>query len=276
MKLVVTNHNRDIFKTRYVYPVVSRRAGGLSLGINLNTNNACNWQCIYCEVPNLTRGKPDPIDLNLLRVELQDWLKNLVEGDFIEKHTDPGTRFKDIALSGNGEPTACKEFKSVLRIIEEEFTACKCPTDIKIRLITNGSYLSEKEVQDAWQEMPLEKEIWFKIDSANTLTIQQLNQVNLTQNQIRKNLESALSVSSTVIQTCLTKINGQLPQESEICEYVNLLKPYEKKINSIHLYSLARPTEQKTLYNLERLSDKEMIHIADKMDKLSIPIFTFS
>lgn len=276
MKLVVTNHNRDIFKTRYVYPVVSRRAGGLSLGINLNTNNACNWQCIYCEVPNLTRGKPDPIDLNLLRVELQDWLKNLVEGDFIEKHTDPGTRFKDIALSGNGEPTACKEFKSVLRIIEEEFTACKCPTDIKIRLITNGSYLSEKEVQDAWQEMPLEKEIWFKIDSANTLTIQQLNQVNLTQNQIRKNLESALSVSSTVIQTCLTKINGQLPQESEICEYVRLLKPYEKKINSIHLYSLARPTEQKTLYSLERLSDKEMIHIADKMDKLSIPIFTFS
>ncbi|MBL6685612.1 MAG: radical SAM protein [Methylophilaceae bacterium] len=276
MKLVVTNHNRDIFKTRYVYPVVSRRAGGLSLGINLNTNNACNWQCIYCEVPNLTRGKPDPIDLNLLRVELQDWLKNLVEGDFIEKHTDPGTRFKDIALSGNGEPTACKEFKSVLRIIEEEFTACKCPTDIKIRLITNGSYLSEKEVQDAWQEMPLEKEIWFKIDSANTLTIQQLNQVNLTQNQIRKNLESALSVSSTVIQTCLTKINGQLPQESEICEYVSLLKPYEKKINSIHLYSLARPTEQKTLYSLERLSDKEMIHIADKMDKLSIPIFTFS
>ena len=276
MKLVVTNHNRDIFKTRYVYPVVSRRAGGLSLGINLNTNNACNWQCIYCEVPNLTRGKPDPIDLNLLRVELQDWLKNLVEGGFIEKHTDPGTRFKDIALSGNGEPTACKEFKSVLRIIEEEFTACKCPTDIKIRLITNGSYLSEKEVQDAWQEMPLEKEIWFKIDSANTLTIQQLNQVNLTQNQIRKNLESALSVSSTVIQTCLTKINGQLPQESEICEYVRLLKPYEKKIKSIHLYSLARPTEQKTLYSLERLSDKEMIHIADKMEKLSIPIFTFS
>lgn len=197
-------------------------------------------------------------------------------GYFIEKHTDPDTKFKDIALSGNGEPTACKEFKSVLRIIEEEFTACKCPTDIKIRLITNGSYLSEKEVQDAWQEMPLEKEIWFKIDSANTLTIQQLNQVNLTQNQIRKNLESALSVSSTVIQTCLTKINGQLPQESEICEYVNLLKPYEKKINSIHLYSLARPTEQKTLYSLERLSDKEMIHIADKMDTLSIPIFTFS
>lgn len=276
MKLVVTNHNRDIFKTRYVYPVVSRRAGGLSLGINLNTNNACNWQCIYCEVPNLTRGKPDPIDLNLLRIELQDWLKNLVEGDFIEKHTDPHTKFKDIALSGNGEPTACKEFKSVLGIIEKEFADCKCPKDVKIRLITNGSYLSKREIQDAWQEMPLAKEIWFKIDSVNTETIKQLNQVNLTHNQIKKNLESALSISSTVIQTCLTKINGQLPKESEVSDYVNFLKPYEKKITSIHLYSLARPTEQKTLYNLGRLNDQEMIRIAEKMNELSIPIFTFS
>ena len=276
MKLVVTNHNRDIFKTRYVYPVVSRRAGGLSLGINLNTNNACNWQCIYCEVPNLTRGKPDPIDLNLLRIELQDWLKNLVEGDFIEKHTDPDTKFKDIALSGNGEPTACKEFKSVLRIIEEEFTACKCPTDIKIRLITNGSYLSEKEIAAAWRGLSLEKEIWFKIDSTQSDKIKIINQVNLTTKQIKKNLESSLAVSPTIIQTCLTKINNQLPSANEIQDYVNFLKPYEKQINSIHLYSLARPTEQKTAFTLERLTNQEMTQIADKMDTLSIPIFTFS
>ena len=276
MKLIVTNHNRDIFSSRYVYPVVSRRAGGLSLGINLNTNNKCNWQCIYCEVPNLKRGKPEPIDLNHLRNELKDWLNNIVKGDFIDKHTDPDTKFKDIALSGNGEPTACKEFKSVLGIIEKEFADSQFPKDVKIRLITNGSYLSEREIQDAWQEMPLAKEIWFKIDSVNTQTIKQLNQVNLTHNQIKKNLESALSASSTIIQTCLTKINGQLPKESEISDYVNFLKPYEKKITSIHLYSLARPTEQKTLYNLGRLNDKEMIRIAEKMNELSIPIFTFS
>jgi len=276
MKLVVTNHNRDIFKTRYVYPVVSRRAGGLSLGINLNTNNACNWQCVYCEVPNLTRGKPDPIDLNLLRSELKDWLKNIIKGDFIYKHTDPDTKFKDIALSGNGEPTACEEFKSVLRVIEEEFTACKCPTDIKIRLITNGSYLSEREVHDAWREMLLEKEIWFKIDSVNSEAIKQLNQVNLNQNQIKRNLDAALSVSSTVIQTCLTKINNELPSANEIQDYISFLKPYENLINSIHLYSLARPTEQKTAFTLERLTNQEMAQIADKMDALSIPIFTFS
>ena len=68
----------------------------------------------------------------------------------------------------------------------------------------------------------------------------------------------------------------RLPKESEISDYVNFLKPYEKKITSIHLYSVARPTEQKTLYNLGRLNDKEMIRIAEKMNELSIPIFTFS
>ena len=114
MKLSITNHRRDIFEKKYVYPVVSRRAKGLSLGINLNTNNACNWQCIYCEVPNLTRGKPEPIDVNLLENDLNFWLKEILEGDFLAKHTEPGTMLRDIAFSGNGEPSACPEFGDVV------------------------------------------------------------------------------------------------------------------------------------------------------------------
>jgi wyosine [tRNA(Phe)-imidazoG37] synthetase (radical SAM superfamily) len=51
--LTVDDHNRDISGMKYIYPVVSRRAGGVSIGINLNVNNACNWRCVYCQVPNL-------------------------------------------------------------------------------------------------------------------------------------------------------------------------------------------------------------------------------
>jgi hypothetical protein len=61
--LKTEDHSRDSAGMRYVYPVVSRRAGGVSVGINLNPNNACNWRCIYCQVPGLTRGGPPPIDL---------------------------------------------------------------------------------------------------------------------------------------------------------------------------------------------------------------------
>ena len=110
--LTITNHDRNTFQGKYIYPVVSRRAGGLSLGINLNTNNACNWQCIYCEVPNLVRGKPDAIDLKELESELDYWLDQIVNKSFLSQYTKSKTEFKDIAFSGNGEPTASKQFKA--------------------------------------------------------------------------------------------------------------------------------------------------------------------
>ena len=59
--LNVSDHSRDSAGLKYIYPVVSRRAGGVSLGINLNVNNACNWRCVYCQVPGLTRGGPPPV-----------------------------------------------------------------------------------------------------------------------------------------------------------------------------------------------------------------------
>ncbi len=61
--LSVSDHNRSFISMTYVYPVVSRRAGGVSVGINLNPNNACNWHCAYCQVPDLVRGAAPEIDL---------------------------------------------------------------------------------------------------------------------------------------------------------------------------------------------------------------------
>ena len=72
--LKTEDHSRDSAGMRYVHPVISRRAGGVSVGINLNPNNACNWRCIYCQVPDLTRGGPPPIDLSLLERELNEFL----------------------------------------------------------------------------------------------------------------------------------------------------------------------------------------------------------
>ena len=70
MQLTSSDHGRDAAGFTYVYPVLSRRAGGVSVGINLNPNNACNWRCVYCQVPDLVRGKAPPADLPQLRREL--------------------------------------------------------------------------------------------------------------------------------------------------------------------------------------------------------------
>src|SRR4051812_7443307 len=118
--LTVNNHNRTFGGMKYIYPVVSRRAGGVSIGVNLNVNNACNWHCIYCQVPHLTRGSPPPVDLALLEQELRELLNAVLHGDFMERNVSIEDRqLKDIAFSGNGEPTASKDFPQALQIVEK-------------------------------------------------------------------------------------------------------------------------------------------------------------
>tara|TARA_B100000780_G_scaffold221389_1_gene160468 strand:- start:425 stop:1264 length:840 start_codon:yes stop_codon:yes gene_type:complete len=275
-KLSIINHDRRIFKGKYIYPVVSRRANGLSIGINLNTNNACNWQCIYCEVPNLKRGKPELINLKLLKEELIYWLNQVVYLDFLDKHTESGTVLRDIAFSGNGEPTASKEFGAAIKIVAEQIHSFQLQNKISIRLITNGSYLDHPETIKAWAQLEnFNREIWFKIDAIDPLEAKRINQINISSKRVISNLESSIQISPTIIQTCLLKINKELPSIRSINEYINFLYPFENNLKAIHLYSLARPTEQNNSDSIERLSHDELESIANKIKKLKVPVFSF-
>ena len=116
-RLDTQDHSRYSAGMTYVYPVISRRAGGVSVGINLNPNNACNWQCIYCQVPNLLRGGPPPIALDQLERELNALLVDIVDGDFMSKRVDADMRrLVDVAFSGNGKPTSAAEFPEAVAI----------------------------------------------------------------------------------------------------------------------------------------------------------------
>ncbi|MDC0126775.1 radical SAM protein [Methylophilaceae bacterium] len=275
--LTITKHDRNIFQGKYIYPVVSRRAGGLSLGINLNTNSACNWQCIYCEVPNLVRGKPEPINLQELENELDYWLDQIINQSFLSQYTKSQTEFKDIAFSGNGEPTASKQFKDVVGILIKKISEYRLDQKITIRLITNGSYMSNIVIQESLSLIRnINREIWFKIDSVNKADIRTVNQVNLSLVTIKKNLEAALNNSPTIIQTCFFKLNEKLPSSESLGEYINFLKPYENKIKGIHLYSLARLSEQPSKNKLRRLTKSELEVIASKIKVLKIPVYIFS
>src|SRR4030066_1247600 len=146
--LTVPDPDRDAAHRTYVYPVVSRRAGGVSVGINLNPNNACNWRCIYCQVPDLTRGAAPPVDLALLESELRNFLDELLHGDFMQSRVPEGMgRVDDIALSGNGEPTSAAEFARVIELIGRVRSEAGLPDTVKTVLITNGSLLYRGEVQ---------------------------------------------------------------------------------------------------------------------------------
>lgn len=147
---------------------------------------------------------------------------------------------------------------------------------ITIRLITNGSYMTKPSVQDAWKQITkVNKEIWFKIDSVSNEDTKIINQVNSSLNLTSKNIESAIKISPTIIQTCVIKINGELPSNESINKYIAFIKKYEKSLNGIHLYSLARPTEQKITPKIERLTEEELMSIATKIKKLDLPVSAY-
>ena len=117
--LITNNHSRDIAGLKYIYPVLSRRAGGLSIGVNFNTNNACNWRCIYCQVPDLKIGAAPEMDFQLLEEELRFFLESVLHGDFYQRFQVPENQrvIKDIAISGNGEPTSLKDFVQAVDLL---------------------------------------------------------------------------------------------------------------------------------------------------------------
>jgi len=145
--LTTTNHSRDVAGLKYIYPVLSRRSGGLSIGINFNTNNACNWRCIYCQVPNLTVGVAPPMDFELLERELRFFLDYVLNGSFYHDfQVDKSNRvIKDLAISGNGEPTSLKEFDRAVSLIGDIATEMGVFPESHFVLITNAKRFEKTE-----------------------------------------------------------------------------------------------------------------------------------
>ena len=270
--LSIHDHSRELSGLKYIYSVISRRAGGLSIGVNLNINNACNWQCIYCEIPNLTRGTPPPIELDLLEKELRFFLHEIVHGDYMEKNVSLEDRhLKDIAFSGNGEPTSAEEFPEVIAIVKKMLEEFNLLHKIKIRLITNGSLMHQTSVIKSVEMLKeMNGEVWFKVDAATEDSIKTINQVNLKPHQILERLKNSANVCPTFVQTCIFSIDGKGPSEKDINAYVELINEVKSNIEGVHLYGLARPSLQPQAKNLGRIDEEVLQNIAKKLRSFDI------
>lgn len=273
--LSVTNHNRDSANLRYVYPVISRRAGGVSVGINLNPNNACNWRCIYCQVPELTRGTAPPIDLAILENELRDFLNELLHGNFMQSRVPEGSRcISDIALSGNGEPTSATEFAQVIEIISRVRLEMALPEDLKTVLITNGSLLFRNTVQKGICKLAqLNGEVWFKLDRASAAGMQLVNDTHTSMIKVRNNVIASIACCPTWLQTCWFALDGTPPSrqdENDYLEFISALQTEGHKLQGVLLYSLARPSLQAEASRLTALPEAQLQAFAERIGKLGL------
>lgn len=272
--LSVTDHRRDSAGLTYVYPVVSRRAGGVSIGINLNPNNACNWACVYCQVPDLTRGGPPPIDLAQLERELDAMLTDLLQGDFMQRAVPPeARRLMDIAFSGNGEPTSAPEFPAAVEAVRRQVERHQLQGRIALRLITNGSLLHRPEVQAGIGGLgETGGEVWFKVDRATASGMEEVNGTRSDPGKVLANLRRCGELAPTWVQTCLFRRDGTAPAETELAAYLELLAQAGERVRGVHLYGLARPSLQPGAERLERLSPAELEAVAERIRALGLPV----
>lgn len=243
------NHNRDVMGLTYVYPVVSRRAAGVSIGINLNTNHACNWACVYCQVPNLTRGAAPPTDLERLRSELDLMLDEVLNGHFMETHVSQELRrLNDIAFSGNGEPTSADYFEEAVEIAIDALRRRELLGQVKLVVITNGSFVMQPDVQRAFRAMATAGgEVWFKADRGRVEDILRINQVSLKPELLLKRMAATANACPTWVQTCMTAWDGVWPGDSEVDAYLGMLQQALTMgipLQGVLLYGLARPSLQ--------------------------------
>ena len=124
-----TQHPRRFDENRFVYPVLSRRSEGISIGVNLNPDKVCNFDCIYCQVDRTSQGDTKFVETKQLLEELEEMLR-LVASCELFKHPQfkdapfHFRRLNDIAFSGDGEPTTYRNFDEII-------AAC---ADVKRRL----------------------------------------------------------------------------------------------------------------------------------------------
>ncbi len=275
--LNVTDHSRDNVGLTYIYPVVSRRAGGVSVGINLNPNNACNWRCIYCQVPELKRGAAPVIDLIRLEKELYTFLREILYGSFMQEQVTPSARrIRDISLSGNGEPTSAKEFEQVIDLIGKvkyEFDSLK---ELKLVLITNGSLIDRPNVQAGLRRLAkLNGEVWFKLDSVTREGRQHINNTRISSRRLRNNLQLAASLCPTWLQTCVFKTDGKPPTKIETSAYLEFIEKLLREgvpLKGVLLYGLARPSMQPEAPRLTKVTQGWMESFGRKISALGLTV----
>ena len=275
--LTPSNHDRDSAGMTYVYPVVSRRAGGVSVGVNLNPNNACNWACVYCQVPGLVRGTAPEIDLAQLEAELRAMLTDILHGDFMQTRVPEGARrLNDIALSGNGEPTSAKAFPQVIELIGRVMADFGLAGKIKLVLITNGSLADRPRVRDGLGKMAaLNGEVWFKFDSATAAGMRSINQTRIAPDKQFERLAAAARLCPTWLQTCLFALDGKPPSEAEQAAYlaaVSRIRQESVPVQGVLLYGLARPSMQPQASRLSALPAAWLEAFAEKIRAAGLPV----
>ena len=249
---VFAHHSRYWRDNRFVYPVISRRSKGLSIGLNLNPDDVCNFDCIYCCVDRSTPRTGRKFDLAIARDELDRMLAWAKSGEIytvepISAAPPPLRRLNDIAFSGNGEPTSCPCFEEACRLVVELLEKHDLP-QTKIVTITNATLLHRPAIVRAMEYLDHHHgEIWAKLDAGTEPYYRLVERTAVPFSRVLANIAAAGRIRPIVIQSLFMRINGVGPTPEEVAAYIARLKELIAagcQIKLVQIYTTARHTAE--------------------------------
>lgn len=273
-----TNHSRSYHENKFVYPVLSRRSKGISIGVNLNPDKVCNFDCIYCQVDRRSEAETRFVELDRLMAELDHMLAYVSSGAIYQDekfaHVPlPLRRLNDIAFSGDGEPTTYRNFDELMQMASDLKSRHNLP-DVKMVLITNASMFHRPVVQAGLKVLDQNNgEIWAKLDAGTEAYYQLVERTKIPFQQVLDNITSAALVRPLVIQTLFMRIQDEPPSAEEIAAYIARLDEVTQaggKLKLIQIYTIARPPAESFV---GPLSNIEVDAIAQEVrEKTGLPV----
>ncbi len=241
-------HSRQFAANRFVYPVVSRRSGGLSIGVNLNPDKICNFDCIYCQVDRTRQSETRFVEVPQLLAELDAMLGWCLSGDVFRSEafrtTPPALqRLNDIAFSGDGEPTTYRNFDEIV-------AACAAlkrrhgASAVKMVLITNASMFHRPHVQRGLAILDANQgEIWAKLETGTEAYYRLVERTPIPFQQVLQNITAAAQQRPIVLQSLFLRIDGQPPPQEELLAYCQRIRDIVAsggQIRLVQVYTVAR------------------------------------
>ena len=264
---------RDFLDNRFVYVVISPRARGLSVGVNMNPDKRCNFDCVYCEVNRNEPSREPRLDVRVMIAELERTLELVRSGGLRERSCYRSAppellELRQVNLSGDGEPTLCPNFVEAVEAVVHLRARGRFPF-FKLVLITNASGLDRAEVARGLSLFTPRDEVWAKLEAGSQ---EYMDRVNRPDHPVKKTLENILSLARQrpiVIQSLFPSINGEPPPAPEIEAYVQRLRDLKEagaQIPLVQIYSATRPTPRSECGHLPL---RVLSHIARRVREVS-------
>ncbi|HJV48923.1 MAG TPA: radical SAM protein [Geothrix sp.] len=276
------DHRRVWRDFDYCYPVISRRSRGMSLGVNLNPDKVCNFDCVYCEVDRTTPPKRKDLDLDALERELGLLVDLTVSGEIydippFDSARPEHRRLNDIAFSGDGEPTTVREFAEVVARVAE-LKSRRGLDQVKLVLITDSSRLQAPEVVKGLDLMMAHQgEIWAKLDAGTEAHYREICRSQVPFERILDNLLATARRWPILIQTLFLEWRGQGPGGAELeayCQRLEHILAQGGQLRAIQLYTVARPTPEPEARPLRRLEmDAIAASLRGRLPQLPVEVY---